>query len=144
MRLTIDSLEPTEDDLLTVLGNLRYRLEGRLTRQGITLDWQVNDLPKLPSLTPHNVLHILRILQEAFTNIAKHARAKASSRCEPRSPSSTSSSASPTMAAASRRGGREGRGFASMRRRAQALGAKLAITPSPPGTTLSLYLSRSS
>ena len=30
LRLTIDSLEPTDDDLLAVLGNLRYRLEPRL------------------------------------------------------------------------------------------------------------------
>jgi signal transduction histidine kinase len=143
LRLTIDSLEPTEDDLLTVLGNLRYRLEGRLRRQGVTLDWQVNDLPKLPSLTPHNVLHILRILQEAFTNIAKHARAKAVTvRTSFTDQHLVISVADDGCGFAG--GGREGRGLASMRRRAQALGAKLAITPSPPGTTLSLYLSRSS
>jgi signal transduction histidine kinase len=75
LRLAIDSLEPTDDDLLPVLGNLRYRLEGRLKQQGITLDWQVQDVPKLGCLTPQNVLHILRILQEAFTNIVKHAQA---------------------------------------------------------------------
>ena len=57
-------------------GTLRYRLEGRLKRQGIVLDWQVRDIPKLASLTPQNVLHILRIVQEAFTNIIKHAGAR--------------------------------------------------------------------
>ena len=30
LRLAIDSLEPAGDDLLPVLGNLRYRLEPRL------------------------------------------------------------------------------------------------------------------
>ena len=65
LRLTVDFLEPTENDLLTVMGNVRYRLEGRLKRQGIALEWQVQDVPELASLTPQNVLHILRILQEA-------------------------------------------------------------------------------
>ena len=75
LRLTIDSLEPTDNDLLTVLGNLRYRLQGRLQRCGIELDWQVREVTRLACLTPQNVLHILRILQEAFTNVLKHAHA---------------------------------------------------------------------
>jgi signal transduction histidine kinase len=75
LRLTIDSLEPTENDLLPVMGNLRYRLDERLRKQGIDLDWQVREVPGLSCLTPQNVLHILRILQEAFTNVVKHARA---------------------------------------------------------------------
>ena len=75
LRLAIDSLEPTEEDLLTVLGNLRYRLEPRLSGRGIQLDWQVCEVPRLACLTPQNVLHILRILQEAFTNVLKHAQA---------------------------------------------------------------------
>lgn len=75
LRLMIDSLEPAEGDLLTVLGNLRYRLEDRLARQGITLDWNVSDLPAFPELTPRDILQILRIVQEAFTNVVKHAGA---------------------------------------------------------------------
>ena len=31
--LAIDSLEPTDDDLLPVLGNLRFRFEARLKQQ---------------------------------------------------------------------------------------------------------------
>ena len=37
LKLTIDSLEPVEQDLLLVLGNLRYRLEPRLNAAGIRL-----------------------------------------------------------------------------------------------------------
>jgi signal transduction histidine kinase len=40
-------------------------------------------------------------------------------------------------------GHRESRGFESMHRRAQGLGAKLAITPSAMGTALTLHLPRS-
>jgi signal transduction histidine kinase len=75
LKLTIDSLEPVERDLLVVLGNLRYRLEPRLSASGIALEWAVNDLPPLDYLDPDNVRSILRIVQEAFTNTLKHANA---------------------------------------------------------------------
>jgi signal transduction histidine kinase len=76
LKITIDSLEPVERDLLVVLGNLRYRLEPRLTAAGISLDWAVQDLPPLEYLDPENVRSVLRIVQEAFTNTLKHAKAK--------------------------------------------------------------------
>ena len=74
-KITIDSLEPVESDLLVVLGNLRYRLEPRLNAAGISLEWAVNDLPPLAYLNPENTRSILRIVQEAFTNTLKHAQA---------------------------------------------------------------------
>ena len=142
LRLTVDSLEPTENDLLTVLGNVRYRLEGRLKRQGIALQWQVQDVPELASLTPQNVLHILRILQEAFTNILKHAHANTikvqTARTDEHVHVVVADDGSGFTA------GREGRGLLNMRRRAEALGAKLDIAPSSAGTTLTLQIPRTS
>ena len=76
LKITIDSLEPVESDLLVVLGNLRYRLEPRLNLAGIELEWAVADLPPLAYLDPENTRSILRIVQEAFTNTLKHAKAK--------------------------------------------------------------------
>ena len=76
LKLTIDSLEPVESDLLVVLGNLRYRLEPRLQAAGISLEWAVSDLPPLAYLDPENVRSVLHIVQEAFTNTLKHAHAK--------------------------------------------------------------------
>jgi signal transduction histidine kinase len=75
LQLIIDSLEPVENDLLTVLGTLRYRLQDRLGKSSIELQWNVVDLPPLPMLTPHSVLSILRIVQEAFANCLKHSGA---------------------------------------------------------------------
>jgi signal transduction histidine kinase len=138
LRLAMDSLEPTDNDLLTVLGSLRYRLEGRLKRQGIVLDWQVRDVPKFPALTPQNVLHILRILQEAFTNVVKHARARTitvQTGCEGERVFIKVADDGCGFT-----GQREGRGLTNMRQRAQALGATLDITPSPATMTLSLYV----
>lgn len=141
LRLAIDSLEPTDDDLLPVLGNLRYRLEPRLRASGIALDWQVTDVPRLACLTPQNVLHVLRILQEAFTNVLKHAGAttvRVSTRVDADGvhidvADNGHGFACPDSFVA-------GRGIASMRQRALTVGGRLAIVPSPAGTTLSLRL----
>jgi signal transduction histidine kinase len=140
LRLTIDSLESTENDLLTVLGNFRYRLEPRLNSHGIQLDWQVRDLPKLTCLTPQNVLHILRILQEAFTNILKHARANAVK-------VETGIAGAPGQVYVSVNDNgiglgneQRGHGLANMRRRAQAIGGTLDIASAATGTLITLSL----
>lgn len=138
LRLTIDSLQPSENDLLTVLGNLRYRLEGRLKRQGIRLQWQVNDVPQMASLTPQNVLHILRILQEAFTNIIKHAQAKTITVKTGVDGEAVYLSVVDDGQGFS--GQREGRGLSNMRRRARLLGARMEINSTATGTRVSLRM----
>ncbi len=68
-------MEPVETDLLLLLATLRFRLQPRLESAGIRLRWDVRDVPPLPWLDQRHALHILRILQEAFTNAVKHADA---------------------------------------------------------------------
>ena len=75
LKLAIDSMEPVEADLLLLLATFRYRLGPRLESTGIKLCWEVNSIPDLDWLNPNSALHILRILQEAFTNIIKHTHA---------------------------------------------------------------------
>lgn len=75
LKLTIDSMEPVETDLLLLLGTLRFRLQPRLEATGVKLRWEVSDVPPLVWLDQRHSLHILRILQEAFTNVIKHAGA---------------------------------------------------------------------
>lgn len=75
MRMAVDSLQPVHDDLVTVLATLRYRLQPRLQAAGVTVVWDVAELPTLRHLSPHAVLQVQRILLEAFTNVLKHARA---------------------------------------------------------------------
>jgi signal transduction histidine kinase len=77
LKLTIDSLEPVESDLLLLLATVRYRLQPRFEKAGVKLNWQVDDVPTLPSLQPDQALHILRMAQEIFTNVLKHAKASA-------------------------------------------------------------------
>lgn len=75
LKLTIDSMEPVEADLLLLLATLRFRLEPRLDGTGIALLWEVKKLPTLPWLDPSSALHILRIVQECIANILHHTRA---------------------------------------------------------------------
>lgn len=75
LKLTIDSMEPIEADLVLLLATLRFRLEPRLEGTGITLLWEVQDLPTLDWLDPSSALHILRIVQESIANILRHTRA---------------------------------------------------------------------
>ena len=140
LRLTIDSLESTENDLLTVLGNFRYRLEPRLKSRGIQLDWQVKDLPKLACLTPQNVLHVLRILQEAFTNILKHAGANTV-----KVETGVAGVGGKVYVSVSDNGigltnEHPGHGLANMRRRAQSIGGTLDIASAATGTMITLSL----
>ncbi|WP_076591422.1 sensor histidine kinase [Herminiimonas arsenitoxidans] len=75
LKLTIDSMEPVEADLLLLLATLRFRLEPRLENTGITLQWEVQELPTLTWLDPTSALHILRIVQESIANILRHTSA---------------------------------------------------------------------
>ncbi|WP_115778787.1 sensor histidine kinase [Paraburkholderia caffeinilytica] len=75
LKLTIDSMEPVEADLLLLLATLRFRLEPRLEGTGITLLWEVRELPTLAWLDPSSALHILRIVQESIANVLHHTHA---------------------------------------------------------------------
>jgi len=141
LRLAIDSLEPTENELLPALGNFRYRVEKRLRAVGVELEWRVSDLPALPCLSPHNLLQILRILQEAFANVLKHAQAtrirlETGLVREPRQVLirvSDNGKGFPTSAA-------KGRGLGNMARRAGSIGGELRVLSSLDGTVVELLL----
>jgi signal transduction histidine kinase len=75
LKLTIDSMEPVDADLLLLLATLRFRLEPRLEGTGVNLLWEVRELPTLGWLNPSSALHILRIVQESIANILRHTRA---------------------------------------------------------------------
>jgi len=75
LRLMIDSLDPVDGDLVSVLANLRSRLTPRLNAAGLQVIWGVSDLPPLSWLGPQGVLSVMRILQEGINNVLKHADA---------------------------------------------------------------------
>lgn len=73
LRFVIDSLDPTLDDLPTLLGMMRMRLIDQLESANIELEWAVTDLPEIYNTSPRRNLHIMRIVQEAITNSIKHS-----------------------------------------------------------------------
>jgi len=75
LRAVVDSLEPLDGDLTSVLATLRFRLGKRLELAGIGLEWDMQDLPTLSWLGPSQALQLMRIVQEVLTNVLKHARA---------------------------------------------------------------------
>lgn len=75
MRLAIDSLSTSEDDFEATFSDFRYRWEPQLNALNIESRWLVDIAPDMPQLAPHNSLQVLRILQEALTNVLKHSQA---------------------------------------------------------------------
>src|SRR5256885_16302908 len=74
LKLSIDSLEPLDCDLLALLAGLRYRLGPRLGGGGLGLHWGGGELPPLPWLGAQAAPPVLRILQGGMTNILKIGR----------------------------------------------------------------------
>ncbi len=140
LKLTINSLEPVETDLLLLLGTLRFRLEPRLESTGIKLNWNVRDVPPVFWLDHRYALHILRVVQEAFTNIIKHANATEAT-------VSTGVAAGDIVISVADNGKgfdttapRTGRGLANQSRRASAMHARLTVELGAEGTKLTLLL----
>lgn len=75
MRLTVDALAVTDGDLTLLLANLRHRMAPRLQDAGLELDWQLTDVPLLPTLRGTGGRELIRIVQEALSNIIHHAGA---------------------------------------------------------------------
>lgn len=142
LKLTIDSMEPIEADLLLLLANLRFRLGPRLEAAGIALRWEVANVPMMEWIDPRNGLHILRILQEAFSNIVKHAAAT-----EIRV--ATSVEADTVLVIVTDNGlgfsvgeglAKDGKGLRNQQRRASAIGAELKLESGRGGTRLVLRM----
>jgi len=75
LRAVIHSLDIGDRELAAALSGLRERLERQLKRMGIALDWSTAHLPEISGVTPTHALNVLRIVQEAITNAAKHGPA---------------------------------------------------------------------
>ena len=142
LKLTIDSMETIQADLLLLLATLRFRLEPRLESAGIKLRWEVENVPVMEWLDPSNALHILRILQEAFTNIVKHAAAT-----EIHVATCVESDTVLVIITDNGLGfsvdaglDNDGKGLRNQMRRAESISAEIKIEPGNPGTRLTLRL----
>jgi signal transduction histidine kinase len=141
LRLVIDSLEPVQSDLVGLLAMLRYRLGQQLDAAGLTLCWEVQELPRLDWLQPSDALHVYRIVQEVLANALKHSgasrvriTARALGSCVELGIEDNGCGFDPTQI-------RPGRGLKSLQRRARHLGGELRIERAAAGgTSMSLRL----
>ncbi len=140
LRLIIDSLDTVGETLGTALATFRARIEPRLSAAGIALLWK-NSLPEsVDGLGPREVLQIFRIVQEAVTNVIKHAH---SPTIEITIAQSGENAQVVTITIADAGEGRaanaaDGHGISNMVARAQSVGGALHIDSTSAGTTVVL------
>lgn len=129
LQLTIDSLEPIEQDLTTLLGAFRYRIADNMRSAGIRLHWVIDeDIPPIPYLDARNCLHVLRIVQEIFTNILKHANASEVSLHVSRGPKYVGVQIQDNGVGFVLERSQHGRGLKNLKQRAAALGGSIEMT----------------
>ena len=137
LRLVITAMQDFQGDLAQAIGSFIPQLQRQVRPLGVTLVCDVADLPPMPGLRPVQVQHVLRILQEAVTNAARHS-GSSEVRVE-----ATRDAARITVRDAGRGGVSERQGsfgLRSMRRRAEDIGAELTIRSGPEGTEIALCL----
>jgi signal transduction histidine kinase len=140
MRIAIEALASDEQDFRTAFGNFRFRWEQRLSDAGVASTWQIEVPDAVLAVPPHDALQLLRIAQEALTNVLKHARARrvrvrlgvAAGQLELEVQDDGIGPATSPSAG--------GRGLANMRARAHTLGARLQFAQDERGTRVGLTL----
>lgn len=76
MRLALEALGSDDDSFLDAIADFRFRWERQLAAAGIHSAWEIEASEGLPKFPPRTTLQYLRILQEALTNVQKHAHAR--------------------------------------------------------------------
>jgi signal transduction histidine kinase len=133
IRIVMESLEPTANDLTTLLGTLRQRFANRLEGSSLRLLWDLGQLPPLPWLDAPQALDILRVVQEIITNTLKHARAtemhiSASVAHAPGRPSVVLLTLADNGRGFCQNVQDSGKGLSNIRTRIERLGAQLLVT----------------
>ena len=143
LRLALDTLRPDAGGFWPAFADFRFRWSQLLAAADIAVHWDIPVVSDLRELPPHATLQVLRILQEALTNVIKHAAAshvhvrvqEAASDSLVFSVEDNGKGMSGTDAAST---ARAGFGLESMQQRARRLGAHLLITNAQPGTRVEL------
>lgn len=136
MRLTVDALAVTDGDLTLLLANLRHRMGPRLAAAGLTLDWQLADVPLVPVLRGTGGRELIRIVQEGLSNVIHHAhasRVRFATRLDEDGGGVTLMITDNGLGLSDQR--REGHGLRGMRRRAERISARIEWRNPTDGST---------
>jgi signal transduction histidine kinase len=140
LRLTVDTAGLEGATVTDVLAQLRFRLEPRLRKAGLVVQWALQDLPG--ALSVEQASHLQKFVLEALSNAMKHAQAQTVvvearwvsgvRRVRIRDDGTVVWQPDAALQAA---GHRRGQGLASMRARTQALGAQFSVAVGAAGGT---------
>jgi signal transduction histidine kinase len=139
LAVMLDSIE-SQDNLSTLLGMMRTRLEGLLADHGAAFVWKIEDEPTMSHKGPSANLHVARIVQEAITNVIKHAKARTVTIHTDRSRIVVSDDGIGFDVTLIGQQGTRGHGLLGMKRRAKAINAALSIESTAEGTRVILKL----
>ena len=70
------SQNPDDDPVASLLGMLRWRMAPAMSARGMSLRWHCDALPSDFLSDDASRMHLIRLLQEAFSNVLKHSSAK--------------------------------------------------------------------
>jgi signal transduction histidine kinase len=121
-----------------------FRWEAALRDAGIAPTWRIDAPDEALRMPGHRALELLRVLQEALTNVLKHAAAtqvRVVLAAEGDGLLVAVEDDGRGLPAGAGQGG-SARGLAGMRRRAQRLGARLQIDSVPGRTRIALRVPR--
>jgi signal transduction histidine kinase len=139
MRLALEVLSP-DDDFQAALGNFLFRWQTQMLEAQVMPRWSIDVPEDVLRLSRQAALQLLRIAQEALTNVLKHAGAK-NVRIDLRQRGGhLELEVSDDGHGAQPAGQGAGRGLANMRARAGQLGGTLELRSGDGGTRVLLRL----
>ena len=146
LKITVDAMHETDGDITSVMAATRYRLAPRLQAAGIDLQWDVAQLPIVPSWGVRQSYQLQMILFEAFTNMVVHSEARSAS-LRARVVEGDGDSVIEITISDNGRGfdladpqSATGRGLSNMQSRAQTLGVNLKMSSMPGNTCICLRI----
>jgi signal transduction histidine kinase len=77
LKMTVDAIDSVDDNVPEALGRVRQRAQPALDALGIQMTWRVQMCDQLEAARGQIAVQILRIAQEALTNIIRHSGATA-------------------------------------------------------------------
>ena len=140
MRLALDALASQSSDVGSTLANFMFRWETLLRAAGVQPRWDIDTGLDAYDLTSHDALQVLRIAQEALTNVLKHAHATQVAVRLTRHDDELRLEIKDNGAGIDHAPARHSRGLLNMQYRAERLGGRLDLRSSPSGTCVELRL----
>ncbi|GAA4430040.1 AAA family ATPase [Acidovorax lacteus] len=140
MRLVLEAMGSDGHDFLAAWGSFRFRWDAQLRAAGLQVRWRDEIPHDTLELAPTTGLQVLRVVQEALTNVLKHAHAQNVDVHIAALRGALRVTVRDDGCGIREQAGPASRGLANMRARASRVGGELRLEPLVPGTCVVLEL----